>query len=611
MSLFQSLLTGSWRLERQMIREQLAHNEKTRGVRAALVANHAARMQLYAGAEPGISRPYPNVLNSTEDYKQAYERIVLIRAARQMEEDYGFFNGLLRDFENYVVGEQLVYLPNTGNSDADRKIREYLEWQFDEADYQGQDDLTKIAQIAIRSMKRDGECGFIPVDTGDSIKLRSVSGDTIGNPMVGAVAGQNDYNGIVTDDAGRIIRFDLYKRMPKVNSYTFDRSIRAENFWHYKDRFRFQQYHGVSAFMNAIRDGFDIDQILEFTKLNIKWRSSQLPTVHTETGRPKPGAGYFGWGGGSPTAPSGPTTTDGGIPLPKQIMVEGVTTNYLKLDESVMEYPNDFPNAQLQVSIEELRRQCCKGVDLPYEFAYRADNGGVVQRFWVNKAENTFSRDKHLMKRTFLTRFKNRSIQKGIDTGFLDLSEFGDLSENVSRFRGQWQMGKAVSVDYGKENDTDIKLIEAGYMSPQDKVASMGGNLDEVNTEIEQQADRVFAMAERIAKKYGMSTMEAMPYVVKKFPNPVMSAPANPNADALAKIEMAKAQADAYGVGVRAGAITPAEADEEFMRNNLGLPKPGPAVAGAWKDDDGVRRPITLALPSGGHPAAAQPPPEE
>ncbi len=527
MNLIRSLLTGEWKLQRELVREQIAYQQKTRGVRNAMLANHAANMQLYAGAEPGISRSYPNVLNTPEDYKQAYERIVLIRAARQMEEDYGFFQGLLRDFENYVVGEKLVYLPNTGNPDADKRIREFLEWQFDQADYQGQDDLTKIAQIAVRSMKRDGECGFIPVDTGESIQLRSISGDCIGNPMVGAVAGENNYNGIRTDNAGRVEWFDLFKRMPKVNSYTFQESVSADNFWHYKDRFRFIQYHGVTAFMTAIRDGFDIDQILEFTKLNIKWRSSQLPTVHTETGRPKPGAGYFGWGGGSPNAPSGPTTTDGGIPLPKQIMVEGVTTNYLKLDESVMEYPNDFPNAQLQVSIEELRRQCCKGVDLPYEFAYRAENGGVVQRFWVNKAENTFNRDKHLLKRTMLEKYKNRSLQKGIDTGFLDLSDFGELSTNLARFRGQWQMGKAISVDYGRENDTDLKLIDAGLLSPNDKVASMGGNLDEVNQEKKAQVLAVYKMAREIADETKRPFEEVLPFLQKLYPNP----PANQSFD--------------------------------------------------------------------------------
>jgi capsid protein len=72
----------------------------------------------------------------------------------------GFSTGSLDDFETYVVGDELVYLPNTGNEDANKAIREYLEWQFDEADYAGIHDLTKIAQLAVRSMKRDGECAF-------------------------------------------------------------------------------------------------------------------------------------------------------------------------------------------------------------------------------------------------------------------------------------------------------------------------------------------------------------------------------------------------------------------------------------------------------------------
>lgn len=577
-SLAHSLLTGEWKLRREQVREQSRFMQATRQRREMLLVNDAARMQLYAGAEPGISRPMPNVLSTPEDYKQAYERIVLIRAARQMEEDYGFFNGLLRDFENYVVGDQLVYLPNTGNPEADKRIREFLEWQFDDADYQGQDDLTKIAQIGIRSMKRDGECGFIPVDTGDAIKLRSVSGDCIGNPTIGANVGPNNYNGVITDDAGRVILYQLFKRVSKMNAYTFDRDINADNFWHYHDRFRFQQYHGVTAFMTAIRDAFDLDQILEFTKLNIKWRSSQLPTIHTETGRPKGGAGYFGWGApGGPGAPNptGAAVNSAGIPQPMSVIVQGVQTNYLKTDEAVVEYPNDFPNTQLHITVEELRRQCCKGVDLPYEFAYRADNGGVVQRFWVNKAENVFARDKHLLKRVLLNRYKNRVIQKGIDTGFLDLSEFGNLSQDATRFRGQWQMGKAVSVDYGKENDTDIKLIEAGLMSPQDKAASMGMNLDEIADEVKTHTVRVFMDAKEVSARTGQPIETVLPYITKKFPNPVMtpqgSAGAIPGVIPGEGAPQKKALIEAIGIGgtqaltqilaqVAAGALPPESA---------------------------------------------------
>ena len=520
-----ALLTGEWRLQREMIREQTAHWKATAGKRAAIFANEQHRMRLYAGAEPSINRPSPNVLSTPEDYKQAFERIVLIRAARQLEEDDGFFDGILDDFETYVVGEQAVFTPNTGNTDANRVIQEYLEWKFDEADYSERLDLTKIAQLAVRSMKRDGECGFIPIDTGDAIKLRYYSGDCIGNPMIGANVGPNNFNGIRTDpDTDAPAYYDLFKRVQKMNAYMPERSVEAHNFWHFYDPFRFQQYHGVSMFKNAIRDGFDIDQILEFTKMNIKWRASQLPTVHTETGRPR-GAqnGYFnsGFGFGPGNVPRGP----GGDPKPMQVNVDGVTTTFLKLDESVMEYPNDFPNAQLRVSVEEFRRQCCKGAKLPYEFVYRADNGGVVQRFWADKAMRTFAKDKAWVKRQLLNRYKNRVIQKGIDTGELDLDSFGDLNQHPNRFRGQWSLGRQISVDYGRETDADLKQMDAGLLSPVDFATDNGRNLDEVRGEIRDHTLAIFRDAKQIATETGRPFEEVLPFLQKKFPNPVMAVP--------------------------------------------------------------------------------------
>lgn len=52
--------------------------------------------------------------------------------------------------------------------------------------------------------------------------------------------------------------------------------------------------------------------------------------------------------------------------------------------------------------------------------------------------------------------------------------------------------------------------------------------------------------------------------------------------------------ANAYGVAVRAGVITPQEADEAHFRQRMNLPAAGSAIGGAWQDDGGVRRPITL-----------------
>lgn len=60
------------------------------------------------------------------------------------------------------------------------------------------------------------------------------------------------------------------------------------------------------------------------------------------------------------------------------------------------------------------------------------------------------------------------------------------------------------------------------------------------------------------------------------------------------KFDNLKAKFDAYGVAVRAGAITPCDADEQEFRAEAGLPKMTPAVKSAWKEDEGYRRPITL-----------------
>lgn len=67
--------------------------------------------------------------------------------------------------------------------------------------------------------------------------------------------------------------------------------------------------------------------------------------------------------------------------------------------------------------------------------------------------------------------------------------------------------------------------------------------------------------------------------------------------------EIDKAQAvrtllEAYGVGVRAGVLTPCLQDENEFRKMLRLPEAPPEVVEDWQSSNGIRRPITLAKPS-------------
>ena len=73
------------------------------------------------------------------------------------------------------------------------------------------------------------------------------------------------------------------------------------------------------------------------------------------------------------------------------------------------------------------------------------------------------------------------------------------------------------------------------------------------------------------------------------------------------RFDTLKSKFDAYGVAVRAGAITPSIADETAFRNDAGLPPMSSEVKAAWKKDKYVRRPITLVQE--GSPAGFGTPP--
>jgi capsid protein len=494
-----SFLTGQWKLDRMRSQEMYEVTKRTTARRLEL---------MYAGAEPGRKRPAPAQLSSPEDYRPAYQRITLIRGAREMEDDMPFFDGLLSDFETYVIGE-LKYTPTTGNPEADKVLREYLDWKFQDCDLTNREDLTTLAKLAVRSMKRDGEMGAAPVRQGDDLKLQFINGDRIGNPMMGTGAEPWNFGGIKVDPrTGAPTTFQIYNRLPKLNAYVFDRDIPASNFFHYFNPFRIDQYHGVTIFKNAVAHAFDMQQILEFTKLNIKWRSSQLPFVQNEQGKPR-GSGYD----------TLPARTDGS-PQPLSIEADGVTQTFMKIGEGVVEFPNDFPNGQFQNIMTELKRECAIAAKLPLEFVYRSEAGGVVQRFYAEKAEATFRGDRHLVKRKLLNPYKNRVIQNGIQTRELDLSRFGKLAQDPMRFNGRWQMGRTVSVDYGRETDADIKQIDAGLMSPDDYVDDNGRNLETILAEKVAYTRKVFISAAAIAEETGRPVDEILPYLNKIFPNP-------------------------------------------------------------------------------------------
>ncbi len=498
---------ASWQVNRFKAKEQV----RMMGLaKVSRERDELLRGQFYAAANPGINRPFAPQLSTPEDYRQAYERIVMIRYGRQMEDDIPYIESILSDFENYVVGD-LRYRPNTGIKEADKIICEHLEWRFSHCDYADKLDLTSFAKLAIRSKKRDGEVGFIYVDIGDALKLSAVEADRIGNPLIGSNQGPDNYNGIIVDpDSGEPVAYDIWRRIPKLNAYVFEKRVDANQFIHFYDQFRFSQWHGVTAFKNGISRAIDVEQTIQYAIQNMKFRSSQIPAIQNEQGRPKaPGSGYV----------QQPNNSIG-VPQPFQIAIDGATQSFLKLGEGYVEFPNDFPNANFLEVKTDLQGDVALGVHLPPEFCFRSEAGGVLQRFYIEKAQRTFDEEKRLLKRNMLDPYKNRVLRKDVDSGMLNLDQFPGLASSLNLYKGVWHLGRSVSTDYGHDTDSDIKLIDANLMSTEEYLGDNARDADEIRQTKKARAIEIITDATEVAAKTGQSFEVVLPFIQKQFPNP-------------------------------------------------------------------------------------------
>ena len=62
----------------------------------------------------------------------------------------------------------------------------------------------------------------------------------------------------------------------------------------------------------------------------------------------------------------------------------------------------------------------------------------------------------------------------------------------------------------------------------------------------------------------------------------------------MADIGELKTLLDLYGVGVRAGVITPTPVDEEYFRGLIGIPAMTPEAVDDWDSTGNVRKPLTI-----------------
>jgi len=400
----------------------------------------------------GISRG----VSGGEDTAGTRERLSLIRAARDLADNFPPVRSLLLKFATYVSG-RIAYQARTGDHEVDTKIEKYWQKWTNECDFLGRHNFTTLLQLAVTAMLRDGDCGFIIVRDGEDLKLQSVEADRIGSPY-DRTDTDKYIGGINVDDYGRPVSYTIFTRTIN-NQYVSPVDIVAKEFIHLFDAARLDEYRGRSAFATALNATRDLQEAIKAEVQAIKYASYQSGVITTESGAADAGD-YFARG----------NSNDQGQVARLQSLDPG-TVNYLTAGEKMEMFKSDRPTGAFGEFIRLIQAHICMAVGLPYGFAFDADKSGPMARMEAAMAERTFLRWRGLLEGKFLDRIKNIILLDAAARGLIPDSEF--------LLDGRWCWPAKVSIDYGREANADINLWKAGLKTAGQIYSDMGEDYEE------------------------------------------------------------------------------------------------------------------------------------
>lgn len=400
----------------------------------------------------GISRG----VGGGEDTSGTRERFALIRAARDLADNFPPVRSLLLKFATYVSG-RIAYQARTGDHATDTAIERYWQRWCDNCDFLGRHDFTTLLQLAVTAILRDGDCGFIIVRDGENLKLQSVEADRIGSPY-DRTDTDKYIGGINVDEYGRPESYTIFTRTIN-NQYVSPVDIPAKEFVHLFDAARLDEYRGRSAFATALNATRDLQEAIKAEVQAIKYASYQSGIIMTESGAADAGD-YFARG----------ASNDQGQAARLQSLDPG-TVNYLSAGEKMEMFKSDRPTGAFGEFIRLIQAHICMAVGLPYGFAFDADKSGPMARMEAAMAERTFLRWRGLLESQFLNRIKNIIL--------LDAAARGLVPDSDYLLDGRWCWPAKVSIDYGREANADIALWKAGLKTAGQIYSDMGEDYEE------------------------------------------------------------------------------------------------------------------------------------
>ena len=425
-----------------------------------LVARQKIKNFEYDAVKYSRERKGPSSLSGAEDYRSNYDRVELMKRARDLAENVGLVRSILMKFASHTAAN-ISYQARTENPAVNTEVEMYWADWWDNCDISTRHTGSTLMQVAMMSMLRDGDFLFVLVRDGNgNLKIQGIEGDRLGDPYK-VYTSSELIGGIHIDTStGSPTAYDVYSRSIG-DMYSYQATIPASQAFHLFDPLRIDQYRGISAFHTAINDATDIHEIVGFEKMAAKVASSQSAIVKRNNNN---------------ASDLSSLTNDQDINgnTIKLEAIESGKISYLEPGEDIV-FPDgpSRPSGAFAEFHKILLRNICLGVGIPYSFAVDPSAmSGPTARLEMQQAGRTFRRYQKLLDDKVLRPIKNIVIADAVARGLIDNNVGSRTTKGIFNF------GANVSIDLGRESASAISEFKTGLRTAADIYAERGQDFE-------------------------------------------------------------------------------------------------------------------------------------
>ena len=465
-------------------------------------------------------RQHATRLQGPEDFTAFPDRMQLIRQVRDLEQNFGLFQGIIDKVALYAFGE-LRYQSRTGNERQQQQIEDWIAECADNADLSGRHHLEDLVPIAFKSELRDGDIGHHWRRDAGYLKLQGIESDRIGG-MVDQHMGADDWmQGIHVDlNTGAPIEYEIYRRT-KGNIYVDPKRVSAADVMLLLDPRRVDQYRGITPFAPICDEARDLKEVLNACLIGTKFENMHGAIGYTPSGQPLQ----------DPSALITSSTTDAnGVALKEQELRPGMI-QWAPSTAEMSFIKSDRPSGTFQTYIDLLVRLESIALNLPFSFIYSLMGlTGPAVRADLQTAHRTIRWHQKVVTRRLLDPWKNVQIMEGIARG--------KITYSPTVWRGKWFFPAAVSIDAGRDSAAKVAERNAGLRSADSIFAEDGEDAAEQEAIIETETRRLIARAKKINAETGVDLPVVLTLLGSRSPNAFLFA--TPGYDAESASDLAE-----------------------------------------------------------------------